>query len=127
MREYIKNGTGKKLYDFKYSNGTADKSDDGKDVYRGMPFGQTPNGTLIFTSARDMGNIAAGYIAGSNGFSWKASRLAFDGLQTLQDKRPSIEGISSRNAQYFGWCLGYTNNTPAQQSRNLLNSGKYNE
>lgn len=41
-------------------------------------------------------------------------------LQSKQDGYFSIEGISSRNAQYFGWCLGVYNNTPLQQTGNLL-------
>ena len=84
-----------------------------------MPLGKNHNGEIIYSSARDIGNIAAGYIAGSNGISWGAARIAFDILQSKQDKRFSIEGISSKNAQYFGWCLGYSNNSPVQQSRNI--------
>ena len=65
------------------------------------------------------------YIAGSNGISWGATRIVFDGLQSKQSKRLTIEGISSRNAQYLGWCMGYYNNSPAQQSRNTFRSFKF--
>ena len=107
-----------------YSNGTIDKSDDGQNIYRGMPVGKNRNGETIYSSARDVGNIAAGYMAGSNGISWRSTRIAFDFLQSIQDKRPSIEGMSSRNAQYLGWCIGNYNNSPRQQSRNTIKSLK---
>lgn len=42
-----------------------------------------------------------------------------------QDLRLSIEGKSSRNAQYFGWRMGFYNNSPVQQSRNTLRSFKF--
>lgn len=37
-------------------------------------------------SARDIGNYAAGYVAGVHGFGWGSSRFAFDALQTKQEK-----------------------------------------
>ena len=124
LTDYMQNARRGELFDFKYSNGTIDVSDDGQNMYRGMPFCKNQNGETVYSSARDMGNIAAGYIAGSNGISWGATRIAFDILQSKQDKRPSIEGKSSRYAQYLGWCMGYYNNSPAQQSRNILKSLK---
>lgn len=124
LKDYMLNAQGKELYDFKYSNGTIDKSDDGQNMYRGMPLCINQNGELVYSSARDIGNIAAGYMAGSNGISWVASRIAFDLLQSKQDNRPSIEGRSSQNAQYLGWCMGFYNNSPAQQSRNTKKSFK---
>ena len=54
-----------------------------------MPIGITGNGQTIFTSARDVGNIAAGYIAGINGMSWKASRTAFDAYQSKSSGKPN--------------------------------------
>lgn len=125
LTDYKQNAHVKELYDFKYSNGTIDESDDDRNVYRGMPLCKNQNGEIVYSSARDIGNIAAGYIAGSNGISWGATRIAFDYLQSRQDKRFSIEGISSRNAQYLGWCMGYYNNSPRQQSRNILKSFKF--
>ena len=61
-----------------------------------------------YTSARDVGNIVAGYVAGINGFCWKDSRIAFDAYQSYTSRRIEIEGISTRNAEYFGWKLGYS-------------------
>ena len=123
--DYIKNANTYQLYDFKNSNGTIEKSDDKQNMYRGMPICVNQNGEIVYSSARDIGNMAAGYIAGSNGISWGATRIVFDGLQSKQSKRLTIEGISSRNAQYLGWCMGYYNNSPIQQSRNTLRSFKF--
>ena len=122
--DYINNANTYQLYDFKNSNGTIEKSDDKQNMYRGMPICVNQNGEIVYSSARDIGNMAAGYIAGSNGISWGATRIVFDGLQSKQSKRLTIEGISSRNAQYLGWCMGYYNNSPIQQSRNTLRSFK---
>jgi hypothetical protein len=58
----------------------------------------------------------AGYVAASNGMSWKESRIAFDFYQG------NIEGLSTRNAEYYGWIIGTNNNTTAKQIENLINS-----
>ena len=97
---YMENATGGELYDFKRTNGQANNTTD-LDPYRGMPIS-----TGLYSSARDVGNYAAGYMAGIYGFSWKNTRKAFDELQSLQTGRNSIEGISSQNAQYLGWKHG---------------------
>ena len=124
FNDYMSNARTGQLYDFKYSNGTVNTADDGKDIYRGMPIGITGNGQIIFTSARDVGNIAAGYIAGINGMSWKASRIAFDAYQSKSSGKPTIEGISTRNAEYYGWRIGSNikNYTPDQKATNLMRS-----
>lgn len=93
--------------------------------YRGMPIGGNKNNGLVtYSSARDIGNIAAGYIAGANGMSWETSRVAFDAYQSKVSGRPTIEGISTRNAEYYGWRTGSNNynNTPSQKANNLLRS-----
>ena len=71
-----------------------------------MPIGSTKNGQTIYTSAKDIGNIAAGYVAGIHAIPWSLVRKEFDKLQSIQDNRPSIELPSSQNAQYFGYQLG---------------------
>lgn len=82
-----------------------------------------------------MGNIAAGYIAGINGISWKEARVAFDTYQvktaikgTISKRNTNmhigIEGISTRNAEYFGWRMGYANTSLFTRNRNLINSIK---
>lgn len=113
---YMMNARTNMPYDFKVTNGT-DKPIDDIDIYRGMPVGVNGKGQTIYTSARDVGNIAAGYIAAANGMSWKASRIAFD---IYQGER---EGISTQNAQYYGYLMGYNNNAVIpKQSDNLLKS-----
>ena len=124
FNDYMTNARTGHLYDFKYSNGTINTVDDGKDIYRGMPIGITGNGQTIFTSARDVGNITAGYIAGINGMSWKASRTAFDAYQSKSSGKPTIEGLSTRNAENYGWRMGSNikNYTPNQKATNLVQS-----
>ena len=123
LDDYIANAGNGEKYDFKTTNGT-DTSIEGIDQYRGMPIGITGNGQPIYSSARDIGNMAAGYIAGANGMSWFVSRIAFDAYQSKVSGKPAIESISTRNAQYYGWQIGsnIVNNTPTQKANNLLKS-----
>ena len=116
LDDYAMNARNGHKYDFKVTNGT-DKEIKNIDVYRGMPIGKNANGQIIYTSARDIGNIAAGYVAGSNGMSWVASRIAFD---LYHD---GIEGISTRNAEYYGWRMGY-NQSPNKRLNNFKKSMK---
>ncbi|RZK48010.1 MAG: RHS repeat-associated core domain-containing protein [Pedobacter sp.] len=80
--DYISNAKGKEPLDFKHrgmpKGATAEEQ--GQHHYRGMIF----NGKVA--SARDIGNYAAGYVAGKYGLGWGASRFAFDALQTKQEK-----------------------------------------
>lgn len=89
-----------------------------------MPIGATVNGQTIYSSSMDIGNMAAGYVAGANGMSWALSRSAFDTYQSKVSGKPSIEGILTRNAEYYGWRIGSNimNNTPTQKVNNLLKS-----
>lgn len=123
--DYMANAGNGGKYDFKVTNG-ANISNDKLDIYRGMPIGANSKGQTIYTSARDIGNITAGYVAAANGMSWKASRTAFDVYQTRTNKwKPSIESISTRNAERYGWIMG-SNITPPSKAENLrksLNSG----
>jgi RHS repeat-associated protein len=97
---YMLNATGGEVYDFKTTN-YVDNYIGKLDPYRGMPIG-----TYIYTSARDIGNMVAGYVAGVHNISWGLTRSAFDLLQSKQDGKQSIEGLSSQNAQYLGWKIG---------------------
>lgn len=112
LDEYMKNATDGMPYDFKATNGTNQRMYNRKvDFYRGMPIG-SKDGKRVYTSARDIGNMTAGYVAGASGMPWGASRVAFDALQSYQDRGFSIEGSSTQNAEYFGWKLG-NRNVPA--------------
>ncbi len=104
---YARHAYGGQLYDFKVTNGTESKKDDNRDSYRGMPvpFYRAPM-LPVYTSARDIGNIVAGYVTGYNGLAWRIARFCFDVLQSYQEGQNVTEGISSQNAQRFGYKLG---------------------
>lgn len=95
-----------KKYDFKTTNGN-DKKMDNPIIYRGMPIGKTANNITIYASARDIGNYAAGYMAGVNGIPYTYARFAFDAYQIFSTMKPEIEGISTQNAERLGWERGY--------------------
>ncbi len=105
--EYALNAYGGQLYDFKRTNGTETTEDDNdgstKDIYRGMPI--PIGGSKCYSSARDIGNMMAGFVAGYNFIPWKLTRVAFDGLQSYQEKSFATEGMSSQNAQRYGYDL----------------------
>lgn len=102
--EYMTFGVGGKKYDFK-REGTK-KGDISYNnpiyFYRGMPI-KSKNGEMIFSSARDIGNYAAGYIAGHLQIKWEWARRQFDKLESNQKGYNTSEGYSSQNAQYRGW------------------------
>jgi len=93
------NATGGGLYDFK-SRGYDGVGSYELHCYRGMPF----FGDIA--TARDIGNAAAGFMAGKEGFGWSMTRLAFDGLESVQNWRLSIECPTSQNAQRYGYGIG---------------------
>ena len=107
-------------YDFKKTNGTS-KEIKGIDIYRGMPIGFV-NGQRLYSSARDIGNIAAGYIAAVNGLSWGLARIGFDGYQSISNERFETEGISTRNAEYYGWVMGRRSTSIFNRIHNFGNS-----
>lgn len=60
-------------------------------------------GETYIASARDIGNFAAGYVAGQNGLSWLGTRLGFDFYESIQKKGISREGKPSQYAQFRGY------------------------
>ncbi len=61
----------------------------------------------IYTSAKDIGNMAAGYVAGVYGLTWEQARAGFDGLQKLQEGKSNVVELpSSQNAQRYGFMRG---------------------
>jgi RHS repeat-associated protein len=120
LDNYMANASLGEKYDFK-SIGAGNRTGAAYEeyVYRGTSIGQVKkDGVLIpvYTSARDVGNIAAGYVAGSIGIVGKEARIAFD------IKQGGFEGLSTRNAEYWGWKMGYNNSTPHQRVTNFGNS-----
>ena len=86
--DYMNNARNHRYYDFK---------ERGSNHYRGMPLWDI-NGRTVYASARDIGNYVAGYYAGINGFSWDATRWAFDLYQSGGKER-----LSTTSAQYVGY------------------------
>ena len=89
--------------------------------YRGMPFGMTNYETPLYVSARDVGNMGAGIVAAKNGIPYWAARIAFDWYQG------GIEGLSSQNAEYYGWCATYLLSTPKSVLKNNINAVKHSD
>lgn len=103
---YMLNATGGGKYDFK-QRGAIKNTPSYQSVeynYRGMIV--DVNGRESIASARDIGNYAAGYVAGINGFGWKESRLVFDGLESWQQRKWSKEGTPTQKAQFEGFRYG---------------------
>ncbi len=106
---YIFNATEGKKYDFKRQN-APDPSLISPDLYNNRGMKVSINGNNYVASARDIGNYAAGYIAGQNGLTWTETRVGFDALETRQHHfLPSIEGRPSQYAQFKGYTLGLKN------------------
>lgn len=113
---YMQNATGGEKYDFKRTNGSSKTSDDivgstDDDIsgmLRGMPlalYGKDSS-LPIFDSARDVGNIGAGLVAGRNGLGWSAARLALDELESIQQGKFSSESNATQYAQKLGHNIG---------------------
>ncbi|HEY4785682.1 MAG TPA: RHS repeat-associated core domain-containing protein, partial [Bacteroidales bacterium] len=105
--DYMPNATGGKPLDFKRTNGT-DRPIyiTPEEFYRGMPILDKKNGKPIFASARDVGNIAAGIVAGRAGLDWNTARLGLDGLESIQQGRFAIESSSTQYGQRLGFRIG---------------------
>ena len=112
---YINNAGNNKMYDFKVTNGMTSPPKIPLDPYRGMAIGTTTDGIKIIASARDIGNIAAGYEAGVNGINWFLARFAFDLYQTRSNYKSGKqhkfrfvkESPSTQKAEMLGWTMGY--------------------
>ena len=114
LDDYIDKARNNRPYDFKVTNGSETVVlTDLKYVYRGMSIGKTAFGQEIYTSARDIGNIAAGIVAAKNGIPWEDARIAFDVYQGGR------EGISTQNAEYYGWSQTYTHINGITEMSNL--------
>lgn len=101
--EYMGNAKGGEPLDFKTRgiNERPDGMSEDQYSYRGMSF----SGKVA--SARDIGNYAAGYVAGVHGMGWGASRVAFDALESYQKGGFATEGQPTQRAQRAGHNVGY--------------------
>ena len=120
LDNYIVNARNGRRYDFKETNGQ--EGGNNYKHYRGMPIGVSKNKQTVFASGRDVGNIAAGYVAAANDMDWIKSRMAFDAYQSYSSKKFTIEGRSTFNAEHLGWYLGYKNTNYIQKKINLVRS-----
>ena len=113
---YLLNAWNKQLFDFKTTNGNRRVvSDDVLYVYRGMPVLKSTDGVLFYGSARDVGNIVAGYYAAAYGITWDEAREAFDALDPHgPESKVSVYG------QQFGYKMGLS--IPEQKRRMRRNS-----
>ncbi len=113
LLEYMNNAGNGKVFDFKHRG-----SDDGNithydaHYYRGMPIKVDSHNT-VYASARDIGNYAAGYVAGTHGLNWTITRMGFDGYQSIVSMKLNgkvgwtVEGQPSQQAQKLGHTIGF--------------------
>ena len=110
LLEYMLRARTNHSWDFKVTNGVSNNPIDGISIYRGMPI--TIGGNVVYASARDVGNIVAGYVGGINGLSWESFRFGCDTYQTFYSslKKGSlskeVEGMTTTTAQRLGWEKG---------------------
>ena len=107
--------TGGKYGKYDFKNRGIDKRGDLSEKqfrYRGSV---TSNGDI--GSARDFGNIGAGFVAGRRGLTWEKARENFDGYNG------SIEPPVSQLAQRIGFDLGQSYRKQSDSSR-LSNPGR---
>ncbi|WP_146131014.1 RHS repeat-associated core domain-containing protein [Marinilabilia salmonicolor] len=104
----------KESYDYK-SNGIGNRQGDDaiNYKYRGGKYGSE------FASARDIGNMAAGYAAGNGGLDYGTTRFIFDSFQATGNKNilggmwrtmrgtGAVDAPNSQNGQEYGWKMGY--------------------
>ena len=103
-------------FDFKVTNGTNSFiSDDILYLYRGMPIYSSSDGIQFFGSARDVGNLVAGYYAAAYGMTWDEAREAFDSYNGSQ------EPLVSKYGQKFGFNLGCSLPEEERRLRRNLN------
>ena len=111
IRTYASSAKEYDHYDFKNRGIDTTLNNRDADIYRHRGMNLTIAGVQYIASARDVGNFAAGYVAGKYGLWWGIARLGFDGLETWQKRelrplRIHIEGQPTQKAQKFGYDIG---------------------
>ncbi|MBQ4290747.1 MAG: hypothetical protein II719_06080 [Clostridia bacterium] len=118
LADYIKQAKEGELLDFKvtnYEESNIGRTVSEEDKYRGMIIND--GSRRVIASARDVGNIAAGYVSGVKHIPYCAHRIACDyyesisngGYRTFEGNlyvKWSLEGKSSRLPQRVGWEMG---------------------
>lgn len=64
--------------------------------------------------------MAAGIVAAKNGLPWSVARVAFDGYQSRHGLQ--VEGVSTRNAEYYGWSKTYSHSNGITEAVNIGNT-----
>jgi hypothetical protein len=101
--EYALNAVNGGRLDFKALNEISNKGQLTIDQYR-YRGSVMYDGTIA--SARDIGNFAAGFVAGSNGMTWGTARVVFDAYQSYKSRGLMREGIPTQLAQRKGFDAG---------------------
>jgi hypothetical protein len=60
----------------------------------------------LIGSARDFGNIGAGYVAGRFGLTWSQARFGFDAYQSYKSLEITRECTATQKAQKVGYING---------------------
>jgi hypothetical protein len=113
LLSYMSNATGGENLDFKARGlkRRPESQSENQHRYRAMRVegvdelgleGQGP----VYATARDIGNVAAGVVAGRKGLTWNDTRLGFDALESYQQKSITQEGATSQHAQKVGHKAG---------------------
>ena len=109
---YIYNARNGKKYDFKaIGQGKRTSNILNQYYHRGMQLGTSEEGQKIFGSARDVGNYAAGYVAGKYGLTWNESRFGFDLYQSYKSGKLCSEGPATQSAEFLGYVEGTSTDT----------------
>ncbi len=107
---YMPQGTNGSKYDFKVTNGTNQRvytgGTDFINFYRGMQILHGKNGKPIYASARDIGNIGAGLVAGREGMGWATARLGLDSYESYKMETFTREAIGTQYAEKLGHRIG---------------------
>ena len=101
INNYKDNAGNGQPFDFKVTNG---KGETRSDFYRGMQI-VGHDGENVFVSARDVGNIAAGYMCKKNRIPWSLARKKIDEYQNRNSAPGNWkpEGMSTQLAQRYGY------------------------
>lgn len=128
--EYMFNATNGEPLDFKArgADPNASPQEAEQHLYRGMAItnvaGVSEPGKITIASARDVGNIAAGFVAGNNGMGWSEARLGFDARESYQQGRIATEGATTQNAKRVGFDAGRARYSKDHPWKSLLNPAK---
>lgn len=76
----------------------------------------------VIASARDIGNVVAGYVAAANGLTYDQARDGFDSYQSIHKGGGDREGISTTSAQQIGHNLGSKSTTPQMSDKRFRDS-----